>query len=191
MKKVFRFKIELLDTKPLIWRRIEVPGNYSFWDLHVAIQDAMGWTDSHLHVFEVLDAKGDRVEIGIPDQGGSADFVASWSCKLSKYFKNPGNQYIYEYDFGDAWRHLILLEAVSSPESGMQYPRCLAGARNCPPEDCGGPYGFEDFLEAIADPKHEDHKDLLDWCGGHYDAVEFDPEAVKFDDPDDRREFLL
>ena len=191
MSKVLRFKVELLEISPPIWRQIEVPGDYSFWDLHVAIQDAMGWTDSHLHAFEVQDAKQGYVEIGIPDPDSEATVVAGWKRKLDRHFKAPGDQVTYEYDFGDSWRHSVVLEAVSLADPGSEYPRCVDGARRCPPEDCGGPFGYEEFLEIIADSKHEEHDDTLLWCGGSFDAEEFDPKAVQFDDPAERRDKLF
>jgi hypothetical protein len=183
---VLRFRIELQENSPPIWRRIEVPGNYSFWDLHVAIQDAMGWTDTHLHVFEIDDGKQDAVCIGIPDPDDLQDHVAGWRRKLTRYFKKPGDQVIYEYDFGDSWRHSVLLEAILLPEPGVNYPRCIDGARNCPPEDCGGPWGYEDFLAAISDPDHEEHDEHLAWCGGSFDPEKFEPQKVRFDDPRQR-----
>jgi len=182
MKEILRFKVELLDTSPLIWRQLEVPADYSFWDLHVAIQDAMGWTDTHLHAFEVEGASSVQ-EIGIPDFDADESVVPGWDVGLSEYFESPGDRVIYEYDFGDSWRHSIQLEATASTEPGVEYPRCVVGARKCPPEDCGGPFGFMDFLEAISDPSHGDHDDLLKWCGGSFDAEKFLAGAVQIDDP--------
>ena len=191
MTRVLRLKVELLEIAPPIWRRIEVPGDSTFWDLHVAIQDAMGWADSHLHMFEIRDAGRKSVEIGIPDPDFESGVVAGWTRPLSKHVKKPGDRLVYEYDFGDSWRHSVVLEAVSSAEPGVRYPRCLDGARKCPPEDCGGVPGFEDFLEAIADPDHDEHESMLTWCGGSYDPEDFDPAAVWFDDPRLRLETVL
>jgi hypothetical protein len=191
VSKVLRFKVELFEISPPIWRRIEVPGDYSFWDLHVAIQDAMGWTDSHLHAFEIEDAKLGRAEIGIPDSEAKTPVITGWKRKLNKHFKNPGDHLIYEYDFGDSWRHSIVLESLSLAETGIRYPRCVEGAGKCPPEDCGGPPGFEEFLEVITDPGHEDHEDIMEWCGGSFDPDEFDPKAVQFDDPAERLKALF
>ena len=190
MANVPQFKIELLGVSPPIWQRIQVPATYSFWDLHVAIQNAMGWTDSHLHAFEVAGQTGDGEEIGIPDPDGEHDFIAGWKRKLSRHFKAPGDQMIYEYDFGDSWRHSVLLEQIALAEPGVRYPRCIAGARCCPPEDVGGETGYEDFLAAIRDPKHEEHDSYLEWCGGSFDPAEFDLACVEFDDPKERRKTL-
>jgi len=188
---VLKFKVALLDLSPPIWRELEVPGDYSFWDLHVAIQDAMGWTDSHLHAFEIDDSRLGRVEVGIPDPDGGDSVIAGWKRKLSKDFKNPGDECVYEYDFGDSWRHSVVLERTEQAVRGATYPRCVDGARNCPPEDCGGPFGYEEFLEAVNDPSHENHEAMLEWCGGSFDSEEFDPKAVQFDDPSERLKTLL
>jgi hypothetical protein len=93
---------------------------------------------------------------------------------------------LYEYDYGDQWLHAVLLEAIALAEPGVRYPRCLAGERKCPPEDCGGPPGCAEFLAVIADPDHEEHDETLSWVGGSYDPADFDPAAVRFDDPRER-----
>jgi len=191
MDIVLRFRIEMLDISPVIWRRIEVPGDYSFWDFHVAIQDAMGWTDSHLHSFEIEDARLGRVEIGIPDPDFDNHSIAGWKRKLSRHFRKPGDQLVYLYDFGDSWRHLVTLESLSLAETGLSYPRCIGGARKCPPEDCGGLSGFEEFLEIIADTTHEEHEATLEWCGGAFDPDGFDQRAIRFDDPAERLKDML
>lgn len=101
-KRVLQFKITLLESKPQIWRRIQIPEQYSFWDLHVAIQEAMGWTDSHLHAFEVMDfTTGEPQQIGIPDEGGWNNILPGWDFRISDYFCKQGDATIYEYDFGD------------------------------------------------------------------------------------------
>ncbi|MCK4393963.1 plasmid pRiA4b ORF-3 family protein [Candidatus Bipolaricaulota bacterium] len=179
---VFQFKIELLGVEPLIWRRIRVPGDYTFWDLHVAIQDAMGWLDYHLHAFRIV---GSSVVIGIPDIEGDdpPDFRPGWEVGVRDVFLHGSPLALYEYDFGDSWFHEVRLEGVYDVEKEVVYPRCLDGARRCPPEDCGGTYGYEDFLRAIGDPTDPEHDSLLEWIGGSFDPEEFDPSKVHFDDP--------
>ena len=186
----YQFKITLKGTKPPIWRRILVPETYTFWDLHVAIQDAMGWEDYHLHEFTLLSPKtGRKVKIGIPSDEG-ADFgwkvLADWNQKIAHYFSSDNSKADYVYDFGDGWEHSIKLEKILPRETGVAYPRCIGGKRACPPEDCGGIGGYAEFLEAIGDPANELHEDMLDWVGGSFDPDDFDPNDVEFEDPDSR-----
>ena len=186
---VHQFLVVLANTDPLVWRRIEVPDGYSFWGLHVAIQDAMGWLDYHLHEFSVLHPSTGRVQrIGIPDQDDLDDrpLLADWQVQITEYFTEGGPPALYVYDFGDDWRHLLAYEGASTLEASVTYPRCLAGARACPPEDCGGVHGYAEFLAAVANPKHPEHAELLAWAGGHFDPDTFDRAAVSFDDPEDR-----
>jgi hypothetical protein len=188
--KVYQFKITLKRIKPPIWRRIQVPETYTFWDLHVAVQDAMGWTDTHLHHFEILNpTKGLKEEIGIPDE----DFIderilAGWERKIADYFPSENNKADYIYDYGDNWEHMVKLEKILPREKGITYPVCVGGARACPPDDCGGTWGYEEFLEAIMDSNHERHEELLYWVGGDFDPEGFDIKDVVFDNPRKRLE---
>jgi len=131
-KKVLQFRVTLLGIEPAIWRVIQVPATYSFWDLHVAIQDAMGWLDYHLHYFHITDPiDGSEVEIGIPDNEGFADqeYLPGWEIPVSKYIVSPGDETLYAYDFGDAWEHTVVLEAIVDRVSRKRYPVCVAGGR--------------------------------------------------------------
>ena len=191
--QVYQFKIALMYIKPSIWRRIQVPENYSFWDLHVAIQDAMGWYDSHLHQFTMTDPKaGMTAEIGIPDEDGfSEGILAGWKNSIAKYFSSQNSQARYEYDFGDGWGHIITLEKILPRDENVSYPICIDGKRACPPEDCGGFSGYEDLLEIIKNPDHEEYEEWMEWLGGEYDPEAFDPQNIDFDDPKQRLEFVL
>lgn len=188
--QVYQFKITIDGTKPPIWRRIQVPETYSFWDLHVAIQDVMGWTDTHLHEFEVFHpSTGEKTWIGTPNEENEVfgiEIIPEEKQKIIDWFSM--NNYIakYNYDFGDDWRHTILLEKILPRDKNTKYPICLAGKRACPPEDCGGAWGYEYLLEAIKDPKHERHEEMLEWVGGQFDPEYFDINEVVFDDPDER-----
>lgn len=167
---LFQLKITLLEIKLPIWRRIQVP-DCTLDDLHEVIQAAMGWENYHLHQFII-----GGVRYGMPDPDGlefgpkikdeSKVLLSEIAPKSDKPFR-----FKYEYDFGDGWLHEIVLEGYPAIENGQKYPLCLEGSRACPPEDVGGPWGYADFLEAIADPKHERHSELLEWAG------EFGPEA--------------
>jgi hypothetical protein len=183
---VHQFLVTLADTDPIVWRRIEVPEGYSFWDLHVAIQDAMGWQDYHLHEFTVVHPERETLErIGIPDDefADERPLLAGWEVPITGYLRESMPPMLYTYDFGDDWRHVVLYEGTSSPEDTLQYPRCTGGARRCPPEDCGGPHGYREFLAAVTDRRHPEHRNQLRWAGGSFDADSFDAVAVRFDDP--------
>lgn len=184
-----RFRIELRDIVPPIWRRIDVPGDCSIWDLHVAIQDAMGWRDYHLHAFRSSESGGsESLEIGIPDGDEfmtGRRTIAGWEVPVSSRFDKPGQSMVYEYDFGDGWIHDIVLEEII-PCDAPQRVACIGGERACPPEDCGGSWGYQAFLEAMADPHHEQHEEMMRWIGGAFDPEAFDPANVAFDDPKER-----
>jgi hypothetical protein len=189
---VLQLLVVLLNTDPLVWRRILVPDSYSIWDLHVAIQDAMGWQDCHLHEFRIAHPQDGNVEyLGIPDPDLLDDRsrVADWDVRLSDYFNwetaSVAPTASYVYDFGDGWHHLVTLEAAGAADSA-RLPRCVGGARACPPEDCGGVPGYEEFLDAIADPRHPEHAAMVEWSGHAYDPDAFDPTKVVFDDPRQR-----
>ena len=170
---VYRFKIILQDTDPVIWRRIETK-DVTLEKLHELIQTAMGWTNSHLHQFEIADARytdprfmmGDFDDFGAIDYSGIriGDLVSKHGSKLRMG---------YEYDFGDGWQHEVVLEKVTESEPGAKYPRCIDGERACPPEDVGGVYGFADYVEAITNPNHSEYGELLEW-NGPFDPAQFD-----------------
>jgi hypothetical protein len=177
---VYQFKITLLESRPPIWRRILIPDG-TLDDLHESIQTAMGWTNSHLHEFEIGRKRyGDPELLG--DDWNDSKAASSLDTQLSELFggKRPPKKLHYMYDFGDGWEHLIEFEGAASAESDKKYPCCVDGARACPPDDCGGVWGYAHFLEAIGDPKHEEHDDLLEWIGGKFDSEKFSTaEATK------------
>lgn len=186
-RSTLEFEVTLLEVHPPVWRRIEVPASYTFWDLHVAIQDAMGWLDYHLHTFRVRDdVIGATAEIGIPDGDawpGAPECLPDWEVPVTGYLQAPGARATYEYDFGDGWVHEINLVAIGRRQSGTKYPRCLDGRRACPPEDCGGPPGYAQLLETIADSTDDEYASMMEWLGGSFDPEAFSPEQVRFDNP--------
>jgi hypothetical protein len=194
-KQIYQFKITLKDTKPPIWRRIQVPNSYSFWDLHVAIQDSMGWLDCHLHEFRIRDLAGGMLSFGIPDEDFEVESLPGWKHKIAKHLSLARPAFEYVYDFGDDWRHKVELEEVLPVEPGVIYPRCLKGKRSCPPEDCGGPWGYQALLEVLSDPEHQEHTDTRGWVesikGGPFKPEEFDPAAVEFSDSKERFELAF
>lgn len=177
-KTLYQFKITLRDSNPPIWRRIQVQDG-TLDDLHKHIQTAMGWTNSHLHDFTI---KGKRY--GDPDliDDGFEDFdcIDSTKTRISKILPKAGKRFTfrYQYDFGDGWEHEIIFEGCPPVDPKATYPLCLEGERACPPEDCGGIGGYFEFLEAINDKDHEQHKDMLSWIGGEFDPEKFEPIAT-------------
>jgi hypothetical protein len=171
--RVYQLKITLKDSKPPIWRRVEVADDITLARLHRIIQVAMGWTDSHLHLFSL-----GRTDYGVPHPDDGGETRDERRYKLNQLLTAPKQKLSYEYDFGDSWTHEVLLEQVREPEPGATYPRCITGKRACPPEDCGGVWGYAEFVEAIADPEHPEHDELLEWVGGEFDPAAFDVAAV-------------
>jgi hypothetical protein len=185
---VCQFLVVLPNTDPLVWRRIQVPETYSFWDLHVAIQDAMGWKDYHLHEFIVRDSRTSlSTRIGIPDDEmpDERPCLPGWKVPIAKLLTYGTDPVRYRYDFGDEWEHVLEFEELIPADSGA-YPRCVAGAGACPPEDVGGTRGYAEFLQAIRNSRHPERKAMLQWAGGTFDPLAFVPEAVKFDNPRER-----
>lgn len=180
---IYQFKITLQEIKPKIWRRIQVPGNYNFWDLHVAIQNAMGWYDCHLHQFEIKAHRAFGVIIGTEE----CDELEN-KAKIAKYFLLPKDKASYEYDFGDGWEHEVVLEKILPAVMGTKYPQCIAGERACPPEDCGGPYGYGRLLAIMKNRKHAEYKETKEWLDGRFDPEDFDPKLVLFEDSEEHKE---
>jgi hypothetical protein len=172
---VFQFKLTLLDSNPPIWRRIQVQ-DCTLDKLHEYIQTAMGWTNSHLHQFEI---KGQRYgDLELLDDGfEDFDCEDSTTTMVSDILPKTGKRFAfkYEYDFGDSWEHEVMFEGSPPVDPEGKYPQCLEGERACPPEDCGGVWGYVEFLEAIRNPKHEEHESMMEWIGGRFDPEDFDP----------------
>jgi hypothetical protein len=170
---IVRLKITLDDVKPVVLRRVEVPFDIRLDRLHLTIQAAMGWSNSHLY--------GIRAGIGwstpYPDADWAGDFVDARKARLGDILQDIGTKTLkYLYDFGDGWEHTMKVERPIDAEPGILYPRLIEAKGHCPPEDVGGPWGYGEFLEAIADPSHERHRELKDWF-----VDDFSPHVVDVD----------
>lgn len=194
-KEIFQFKITLEDVSPAVWRRILVPSDYSFFELYVAIESAMGWGGGHLHAFTIAQKGMTPVVIEYPhpdndDFGGTAEMLDERTEKIADYFGKSIKQCLYNYDFGDDWTHTVLFEKTIPVEPKAKYPQCIEGKNACPPDDCGGPWGYQNLLEVLKNPKHEEHQDILDWLciesADEFDPTEFDPKDVVFENPKKR-----
>ena len=162
----YQLKVVLEHVKPPVWRRIEVPGSITLAELHLVIQMAMGWTNSHLHEFEIAGRTYGQIDVDAPEHLlDAADLTLAEAAGI-------GDRFTYLYDFGDNWAHVVTVEKVL-PANSAPTVRCTSGRRNCPPEDIGGPYGFDEFLKAYADPAHPDHAHYQNWVGGDYDPTAF------------------
>lgn len=166
--------VELRHVAPPIWRRLLVPAECDFAELHEILQVSMGWENDHLHSFDVegitfREVLGHDTEFFIDEVGSSLGAVA-----------RKGRKFTYTYDFGDGWVHDIRVERVVNSEDagGVRSIQCLAGARACPPEDCGGPPGYEELLSLLADPRHAEYRERKDWVGRGFDAEAFDVTKV-------------
>lgn len=171
---IARLKITLDDVKPAVLRRVEVPFGIRLDRLHLTIQAAMGWTNSHLYEIRAGDVGWSTP---YPDQDWAGDFLDARKAKLSEVLEDIGTKTLkYLYDFGDGWEHTIKIERLIDPEAGTLYPRLIEAKGRCPPEDVGGPWGYAEFLEAIANPGHERHRELKEWF-----TEEFNPHVVDVD----------
>ena len=168
VRTVHRLKIALLGVKPAIWRRVEIASDAKLPAVSKVMLMAMGWTDTHLHAFNVGRRTFTDLDPDFPN-----DDLDERRYTLAHVLPRVKDSLRFDYDFGDGWQHRVTLEAIVSADPDARYPRCVAGRRACPPEDCGGPYGYAEFLEAIGDPTHPEHERLLEWSGP-FDADAFD-----------------
>ena len=170
--KTYRLKVTLRGSRPVIWRRVEVDARVTLFQLHQILQIVMGWTDSHLHQF-----RRGSTYYGESDPEFGMDRENERRARLREVLRRPKDRMVYEYDFGDGWEHDIVLEAIG-PATGEKLPvRVLAGKCACPPEDVGGLGGYYRFLEAIQNPKHPEHREMLEW-GGDFDPDAFEIAAI-------------
>ena len=171
--KVYQLKVTLKGSKPPIWRRVQVKDNIRLGDLHGVIQCAMGWGGGHLHQFI---HQGQY--FGEPSDDDCDRVADEEKVRLSDLHLRAKTKFVYEYDFGDGWMHDIVVEKTLSVEKGVDYPRCIDGKRACPPDDCGGIWGFYDMLQAVSDPKHPEHENLKEWLGDGFDEQAFSCDGV-------------
>jgi hypothetical protein len=165
-------RISLDHVEPEVWRRVVVPSAIGLPDLAGVFEVAMGWDGSHLHQFVVA-----GISFAPPDDDNEWT-IDYRKITLQQVARFPGSVLSWHYDFGDGWTHTVLVETSGRPDPAVVGPVVLDGAMACPPEDCGGPFGYAQMLEAAADPRHEEHDDVLDWLGDDFDPAVFDPGAV-------------
>jgi hypothetical protein len=172
-----QLKISLVESKPLIWRRVIVPESLTLADLHRVIQIVMGWENSHLHEFKVSGERYTEFEEDIQSGAGDSTAVTLRSLNLNR----EGQIFLYNYDFGDDWLHQILVESSRTVEDSAKLPVCETGRRACPPEDSGGVHRYEYLLEVVSDPTNPDHEELSEWLDPEFDPEAFDADRVNRD----------
>ena len=170
---VYQLKVTLRDSKPPIWRRIEVTSDIRLSTLHQVLQVVMGWEEAHLHQFM---AHG--IYYGTPHPDFGFEVHNEQQVSLQQVVSRAKDKLIYEYDFGDSWDHELLVEKILSLDEEKRYPVCLTGKRACPPEDCGGMWGYASLLEAIRDPEDPEHEEMMAWVGSEFDPDLFDLDEV-------------
>jgi hypothetical protein len=168
---IVSLKVTLRGVKPPVWRRLLAPGTMTLGDLHKAIQAAMGWRDCHLHVFDI---GGEQ----FGDQGSVDDVADENRLTLNSLLRSSVVRFAYTYDFGDNWDHTIAFEQSKPAVEGDVYPVCVAGKRNCPPEDCGGVWGYQQLLTILADTAHPEYPEQAEWIDENFDPDEFDLELA-------------
>jgi len=168
---LLQVRITLTDVDdPPVWRRVIIPAAYSLDRLHAVIQAAMGWEDYHLHAFRV-----GKVSYGPADPDDELGYLDERKFQLSGL---RTRRICYEYDFGDSWEHELVIEERTTAADGAHYPACVAGEGACPPEDCGGSYGFAELKALLAGPPSTEREEILEWAGGEYDPSRFDLAAA-------------
>ena len=173
--QIHQIKLTLRGSQPPIWRRIQVRGDTTFDRFHRILQCVMGWEDAHLHRFVIHGAC-----YGVPEQDerGARKTRDERKYTLRDVVPREGSHFAYDYDFGDYWQHILVVERMLAPEEGVLYPLCLAGERACPPEDIGGIGRYDDFLQALTDPADVEHNDFTGWVGSVFDPEAFDLNEV-------------
>jgi len=175
-EKIYQIHILLKNSKPRIWRRVIISSDTLLSDLHKIIQTVMGWDNCHLHQFR----KGNQFyQIPYDDDVWFGFSTIDYTgMQIDQLLLHEGDKIMYDYDFGDGWEHEIRLERILHPDTPLKFPVCIKGKRNCPPEDCGGVWGYDDLLEILANPQHEEYEEIMEWLGGEFDPDYFNLEEI-------------
>src|ERR1035438_8605466 len=171
--RLHQIKVELAAVRPPVWRRVLLSPEITLGRLRRVVQAVMGWEDRHAHAF-VRDGRtysDPRLEL-------DGNVMDERRVSLGEVLAEPGSRLIYEYDFGDDWKHELLCEGLVESDAKTLYAICADGARACPPEDCGGPYAYGDLLRVLKNPKHKDYAETRAWVGAGFDPEAFDAKAI-------------
>jgi len=172
--QIYCFQISLPGTDPLVWRKVMVPGLFTLEALNSVFQLVMGWQMKHLYDFQIGNERYSETDdfLEVQPKSVAASIASAVGSKKS---------FFYTYDFGDDWRHEVIVEDILSRKSEMNYPICIGGENACPPEDCHGVHSYEDLKKIISDPKHEEYREMMEWLGGFFDPKSFDPNRINRD----------
>jgi hypothetical protein len=171
---IAHLRIKLDDVEPPVVRRVEVPLTIRLDRLHLVLQAAMGWTNSHLY-----EIRARNTGWGLPDPDFGDGPLDASKARLIDVIEDTGVRSLkYLYDFGDGWKHTVRIERITEAMPDIAYPRLIEASGCCPPEDVGGPWGYREFLEAVADPDHEQHAERVTWVGGHFDPAAVDADRL-------------
>ena len=171
-RQIFQLRVSLADVTPPVWRRVLVPGGYTLDRVHRVFQYTLGWQDCHLHSFDI-----EGLQYGEPDPEGELTLRDELDARLDAVV-TKGGRFLYTYDFGDWWEHEVIVEDVFGADPDERYPLCTGGERACPPEDVGGPFGYRQFLAALADRAHPEHEPMRSWVGESFDPTSFDADRA-------------
>jgi len=161
-------RISLVSVEPIVWRRLVVPSETKLPKFNRLLQAVMGWEGYHLHIFEI-----EHLLVGAPDEEDDA-VIDERRLTVKQLLPRFDSRLRWAYDFGDNWKHEVVVEAIEEPSNNVRYPMCIDGERACPPEDCGGVSGYEELITVLADERHEEHENLLAWAPPGFDPEVFD-----------------
>jgi hypothetical protein len=177
--RIYHLRVSLEGIEPIIWRRLQVPGEATLGWLHVVIQVAMGWTNSHLHQFNAGKRLYSDPSFELDEFEDDPRVLDENKTAIHEIVPRAKSAFAYEYDFGDSWDHRITVEKILDQDPTAEtFAQCLDGEHACPPEDCGGVWGYEDLLKIIRDPKHEEYESMMEWLGGKFNPKAFDRDKV-------------
>lgn len=170
---IYQIKVTLKDSDPPIWRQIEVPSHITLYKMHRILQIVMGWNNSHLHEFQIA---GSSYGEKHPEYG--LEMKTERRARLDELVPEVNQTFVYNYNLDEGWEHELWVEKALTREVGVHYPRCVAGDRACPPDDCGGWRGYGELLEIIQNPEDPEYEETLEWLGGSFDPEAFDLDVV-------------
>jgi len=177
--KIYQIQIALKKVKPKVWRRVLIPSDLLLSDFHKIIQTTMGWANVHMHQFVIDDIyySVKHPDDDFWDESDTVDYKKKKLC-ISSFLKKEKDRILYEYDFGDGWEHDIILEKILPVDNNIKYPVCLTGKMNCPPEDCGGAYRYNNIRELLKQQDNKDYESRIDWLGRVFDPTFFNKDGV-------------